>query len=161
MKRQTQTPTVFALGLGLTNDCDLACAHCYRETLRIDRLSLEEVKVACKSLPLRSVNLGTGENGLHPQFSEILEYLRTLDVKRSITSNGYSVSVLTDEQLLSFHSVEFSLDFPTEAEQDAFQRPGDYFAGVALRPFTPDVALSNTAPEHLAQARPLLAEWRA
>jgi radical SAM protein with 4Fe4S-binding SPASM domain len=112
--------------LGLTNDCNLACAHCYRETLRIDRLSLAEVKAACESLPLRSVNLGTGENGLHPQFVEILDYLKTLGVKLSITSNGYSVSVLTDDQLRSFHSVECSLDFSTEAEQDAFRGPGNW-----------------------------------
>jgi radical SAM protein with 4Fe4S-binding SPASM domain len=122
----SKTLTTFALGLGLTNDCDLACAHCYRETLRIDRLSLEEVRAVCKSLPLRSINLGTGENGLHPQFREILDYLQTLDVKLSITSNGYSVKVLTDEQLRCFHSVEFSLDFPTEAEQDGFRGPGNW-----------------------------------
>jgi radical SAM protein with 4Fe4S-binding SPASM domain len=124
MEKHAQAPMTFALGLGLTNDCDLACAHCYRETLRIDRLSLEQVKTACASVSLRSVNLGTGENGLHPQFVEILDYLKTLDVKLSITSNGYSVSVLSDDQLGSFHSVEFSLDFPTEAEQDAFRGPG-------------------------------------
>jgi len=29
-----------------------------------------------ESLPIRSVNLGTGENGMHPQFREILDYLR-------------------------------------------------------------------------------------
>ncbi|MBI3951616.1 MAG: radical SAM protein [Acidobacteria bacterium] len=126
MGMQTKGEKTFSLGLGLTNDCDLACAHCYRETLRIDRLSLDDVKAACESLPLRSVNLGTGENALHPQFREILEYLRPLHVKLSITSNGYSVSVLSDNQLRYFDSIEFSLDFPTEAEQDAFRGPGNW-----------------------------------
>ena len=34
----------FALGLGLTNECNLACSFCYRDPARIDRLSLEQVR---------------------------------------------------------------------------------------------------------------------
>src|SRR5580765_475251 len=93
----------FALGLGLTNECNLACSFCYRDPARIDRLSLDQVRSAMESLPIRSVNLGTGENGMHPQFREILAYLRTLPVKLTITSNGHSVAVLTDDELRSFH----------------------------------------------------------
>lgn len=51
--------TPFSLGVGLTNACDLACAHCYRETERIDQLTLEQVTGVCECLPVRSVNLGT------------------------------------------------------------------------------------------------------
>ena len=61
----------FALGLGLTNECNLACSFCYRDPARTDRLSLEQVRSAMESLPIRSVNLGTGENGMHPEFREI------------------------------------------------------------------------------------------
>ncbi len=113
----------FALGLGLTNECNLSCAFCYRDATRIDRLSLEQVRGAMESLPVRSVNLGTGENGLHPEFRQILDYLRTLPVKLTITSNGYSVALLSDKEIHAFHDVEFSLDFPTEQEQD--QRRGN------------------------------------
>jgi radical SAM protein with 4Fe4S-binding SPASM domain len=79
-----------------------------------------------ESLTIRSVNLGTGENGMHPQFREILAYLRTLPVKLTITSNGHSADVLTDEELRAFHDVEFSLDYPTEADQDAQRGPGNW-----------------------------------
>jgi radical SAM protein with 4Fe4S-binding SPASM domain len=126
VRMPTKREQTFSLGLGLTNDCNLACAHCYRETLRIDRLSLEEVKAACESLPIRSVNLGTGENALHPQFQEILRYLQSKDIKLTITSNGYSASALSDSLLRYFDAIEFSLDFPTEAEQDAFRGPGNW-----------------------------------
>ena len=34
-------PGAFALGLGLTNECNLACSFCYRDPARVDRLSLE------------------------------------------------------------------------------------------------------------------------
>ena len=116
----------FALGLGLTNECNLACSFCYRDPARVDRLSLEQVRSVMENLPVRSVNLGTGENGMHPHFREILAYLRTLPVKLTITSNGHSAAVLTDDELRSFHDVEFSLDYPTGAEQDAQRGPGNW-----------------------------------
>jgi len=116
----------FALGLGLTNECNLACSFCYRDPARTDRLSLEQVRLVMESLPVRSVNLGTGENGMHPQFREILAYLRSLPVKLTITSNGHSAAVLTDDELRAFHDVEFSLDYPTEAEQDTQRGPGNW-----------------------------------
>jgi MoaA/NifB/PqqE/SkfB family radical SAM enzyme len=49
----------FAMGLGLTNECNLACSFCYRDPARVDRLSLDQVRSAMESLPVRSVNLGT------------------------------------------------------------------------------------------------------
>jgi radical SAM protein with 4Fe4S-binding SPASM domain len=116
----------FALGLGLTNECNLACSFCYRDPARTDRLSLEQVRSVMESLPIRSVNLGTGENGMHPQFHEILRYLRALPVQLTITSNGHSAAVLTDDELRAFHDIEFSLDYPTEAEQDGQRGNGNW-----------------------------------
>ena len=109
----------FALGLGLTNECNLACAFCYRDPTRTDRLSLAQVQAVLARLPVRSVNLGTGENGMHPDFREMLAFLRRQPIKLTITSNGYSAAVLTDDELRCFADVEFSLDYPTREEQDA------------------------------------------
>lgn len=116
----------FVLGLGLTNECNLACSFCYRDPARVDRLSIEQVQSIMESLPVRSVNLGTGENGMHPEFRAILAYLRTLPVKLTITSNGHSAAVLTDEELRAFHDIEFSLDYPNEAAQDAQRGSGNW-----------------------------------
>lgn len=115
-----------SLGLGLTNECNLSCAFCYRDPTRTDRLSLDQVKSVMKCLPVRSVNLGTGENGMHPDFKAILTYLRTQQVKLTITSNGHSVAVLEDADVRAFHDVEFSLDYPNQAEQDAQRGPGNW-----------------------------------
>lgn len=115
-----------ALGLGLTNECNLKCAFCYRDPTRADRLSLEQVKFVMDSLPVRSVNLGTGENGMHPDFKAILTYLRTRSVDLTITSNGHSVAVLEDYEVRAFHDIEFSLDYPTQAEQDEQRGPGNW-----------------------------------
>jgi radical SAM protein with 4Fe4S-binding SPASM domain len=114
------------LGLGLTNECNLSCSFCYRDPARADRLSLEQVKSVLERLPVRSVNLGTGENGMHPDFKAILAYLRTRPIKLTITSNGHSVAVLDDDELRAFHDIEFSLDYPTQAEQDAQRGPGNW-----------------------------------
>jgi len=116
----------FAIGLGLTNECNLACSFCYRDPSRVDRLSLEQVRSAIASLPVRSVNLGTGENGMHPEFREILSFLRSQPVKLTITSNGHSAEVLTDDELRAFHDIEFSLDYSTEEKQDAQRGAGNW-----------------------------------
>jgi radical SAM protein with 4Fe4S-binding SPASM domain len=120
------TDATIALGLGLTNECNLSCSFCYRDPTRTDRLSLDHVKSIMERLPVRSVNLGTGENGMHPDFKEILMYLRKKPIKLTITSNGHSIAVLEDDELLAFHDIEFSLDYPTQAEQDAQRGNGNW-----------------------------------
>lgn len=120
------TDATIALGLGLTNECNLACAFCYRDPTRTDRLSLDQVKSVMERLPIRAVNLGTGENGMHPDFKAILKYLRKKPVKLTITSNGHSVAVLDDDEVRAFHDIEFSLDYPTQGEQDAQRGNGNW-----------------------------------
>src|SRR4028118_1119939 len=113
-----------AVGIGLTNECNLACPHCYRPTLTRQRLSMPEVETILDNLKVGSVNLGVGENGVHPEYREMLELFREREVKTAITSNGYSLAMLTDEELAGFHSVELSFDFPTKEEMDEFRGVG-------------------------------------
>jgi radical SAM protein with 4Fe4S-binding SPASM domain len=115
-----------SVGVGLTNACDLACAHCYRDPTRVDQLSLGDVETVCEALPVRSMNLGTGENGLHPDYAGIVEALAARGIKLSVTSNGLTLERSSDRTLTRFREVEVSIDFPTEAEQDAFRGPGNY-----------------------------------
>src|SRR5437899_8485616 len=125
-KKAKESTRQFALGLALTNECNLACSFCYRDPNRVDRLTLEQVRAVMERLPVRSVNLGTGENGMHPDFQRILTFLKTQPVKLTITSNGHSIAILDDEDVRAFHDVEFSLDYPTEAEQDAQRGAGNW-----------------------------------
>jgi radical SAM protein with 4Fe4S-binding SPASM domain len=118
----------FSVGIGLTNECNLRCAHCYRPDMSIDRLTLADVQRVCASIPVRSMNLGVGENGLHPDYRAILELLWERGIKTSVTSNSLSLEILPDEAVKRFQSVEFSLDFPTEREHDAFRGPGNWRA---------------------------------
>jgi radical SAM protein with 4Fe4S-binding SPASM domain len=63
---------------------------------------------------------------MHPDFQPILTFLKSLPVKLTITSNGHSIAILNDEDVRAFHDVEFSLDYPTEVEQDAQRGAGNW-----------------------------------
>ena len=38
---------VFSVGLGLTNECNLRCPHCYRPDTVVQRLTLRDVQQVC------------------------------------------------------------------------------------------------------------------
>jgi radical SAM protein with 4Fe4S-binding SPASM domain len=85
---------------------------------------MADVRTVLESLEISSANLGTGENGMHPEFLPIVEHLLAQGIKTTLTSNGYSVQCLPDSVLGSLREVEFSFDFPTPQEQDAFRGQG-------------------------------------
>lgn len=116
----------YSVGIGLTNDCNLACAHCYRDTGQIHALSLEQVQRICQAIPIASMGMGTGENALHPEFISIVEYLQTRDIRLSIASNGHSLTTIPEGILSAFQDVEVSIDYPTQAEQDAWRGEGNW-----------------------------------
>jgi MoaA/NifB/PqqE/SkfB family radical SAM enzyme len=116
----------YSVGIGLTNECNLECAHCYRDTGRVDRINLAQVKQICEAIPVDALGMGTGENALHPEFVPIVEYLAGRGIRLSLASNGYSLTTIPESVLRAFHDVEVSIDFASEVEQDAFRGPGNW-----------------------------------
>ena len=116
----------YSVGIGLTNDCNLNCAHCYRDTQVINSLSLAQVKMICEALPVDSMGMGTGENALNPEFIPIVTYLSERGVRLNIASNGYSLTAIPESILKMFSDVEVSIDFPSQADQDAQRGPGNW-----------------------------------
>ena len=116
----------YSVGIGLTNDCNLACAHCYRDTDRVDHISLAQIERICQVIPVDALGMGTGENALNPEFASIVRYLHQRDIKLSLASNGYSLTTIPDDVLRAFHDVEVSIDFASEPEQDAFRGAGNW-----------------------------------
>jgi len=92
----------------------------------MEQLTRADVRRVCDAVPATSMNLGVGENGLHPEYRGILDDLAVRGIKTSITSNGLSINCLDDAELTRFHSVELSLDFPTKDEHDAFRGTGNW-----------------------------------
>ncbi|PYN19716.1 MAG: radical SAM protein [Candidatus Rokuibacteriota bacterium] len=97
----------------------------------VEQLTRSDVRTVCDAVTVGSMNLGVGENGLHSEYRGILDDLAARGIKTSITSNGLSIDTLADGQLTRFHSVELSLDFPTEREHDAFRGAGNWRTVVA------------------------------
>jgi radical SAM protein with 4Fe4S-binding SPASM domain len=115
-----------SVGIGITNDCDLDCAHCYRPQGQIYQLSLEDIQAICDRLDVASFNMGTGESWLHPQFPEIVEYLAGCGIKTSMASNGHSLNEMPVSLLRQFNDVEVSVDFATPKGQDTFRGVGNW-----------------------------------
>ncbi|MGD8991280.1 MAG: radical SAM protein [Desulfobacterales bacterium] len=115
-----------SLGIGLTSDCNLSCAHCYRDQHQIENLTLKDIQRICESIPVSSVGFGTGENGLNPEYLDIIEYFNNQEIKLSLASNGYTLSITPDEKLRYFSDIEFSVDFPDRQRQDQFRGSGNW-----------------------------------
>ncbi len=116
----------YSVGIGLTNACNLSCAHCYRPTERMDYVALEDIFAICDALPVGSMGMGTGENLLHPQFGEIVGFLHGRGVKLSIASNGYSLLNMGEDLLAMFSDVEVSIDYPNREGQDGLRGAGNW-----------------------------------
>lgn len=117
---------MFSLGIGLTNNCNLSCAHCYRDRDRIHNLTLDDIRNVCENLEVASIGFGTGENGLNPDYFQILAYLREKGMKLTLASNGYTLSITPDDELTYFSDLEFSIDFPDRERQDRFRGEGNW-----------------------------------
>jgi radical SAM protein with 4Fe4S-binding SPASM domain len=115
-----------SLGIGLTSDCNLACRHCYRDRKRVHNLTLDDVRKVCNSLEIDSIGFGTGENGLNPDYFEILEFLHSRSIKLTLASNGFTLSITPDAILQYFGDVEFSVDFQDQNRQDQFRGKGNW-----------------------------------
>ena len=87
-----------AVGIGLTNECNLACPHCYRPTLTRQRLSLSQLETILDNLEVGSVNLGVGENGVHPEYREMLGLFRAeaREVARRIAAGEKRLPLLEE-----------------------------------------------------------------
>jgi radical SAM protein with 4Fe4S-binding SPASM domain len=117
---------MISLGIGLTSNCNLHCAHCYRDQDLIYNLTLADVQKVCSSLEISSIGFGTGENGLNPEYFQIIDYLQSRDIKMTLASNGYTLAITPDEKLKYFQDVEFSVDFPDQVRQDRFRGAGNW-----------------------------------
>jgi radical SAM protein with 4Fe4S-binding SPASM domain len=112
------------IGIGTTGFCNLKCPHCYSRKYDGKSINLSDINKILENINVESVNFGTGENILNPEFREILRLFNDRKIKMSLTTNGYTVSQLEDEYLAMFNDLDFSLEFPDKKRQDAFRGTG-------------------------------------
>jgi MoaA/NifB/PqqE/SkfB family radical SAM enzyme len=116
----------YSVGIGLTNNCNLNCGHCYRDKTLISNLTLKQIQILCDSLPIEAIGLGTGENILNPEFYQILDFLSKQKINISIASNGLTLTTIPKKYLKLFHDVEVSIDFPIKRDQDNLRGNGNW-----------------------------------
>ena len=115
-----------AIGVGLTNECNCNCPHCYSREHSIDYFDVEKLFKLCETAQIESVNFGTGESIYHPRFIECIHFFKRKCIPMSLTSNGYTVKRLTDEDLKAFNDIDISIDFPFRSQHDAFRDNGQF-----------------------------------
>lgn len=118
--------TSYSVGIGITNRCNLNCAHCYSREANPYDLTYQQFVELVDRVPIHSVNFGTGESALHPDFVKILDLLSERNIKFSITSNGYTTMSLPDHILKKIHDVDISVDYGFEVENDTFRSKGSF-----------------------------------
>ena len=111
----------WSLGLGTTDKCNLNCPHCYSRRSQTHTVSYDEYKNILDKINVTSLNFGTGENGLNPDFERILDLTYERNIPHSLTSNGYTIMQLDEEHLRRMNDLDISLEFATEEKQSAFR----------------------------------------
>jgi len=134
MHKRREKEKAISVGIGTTGNCNLNCPHCYSEPLRASTLTLKDVTSLLDNKKISSINFGTGENILNPDFPGIINYCHARGIKMSLTSNGYSVVALSDEDLLKFNDIDISLEFTDKKRQDDFRHGNSWdFAEQSLK----------------------------
>lgn len=119
--------TGYTVGVGLTDRCNVNCSHCYSRPKDGPRdLDFDLFCRMIDTLPMKSINFGTGESFLYPRFRDVLSMLSERDIEVAVTTNGWTVAELSDQELRLFHDIDFSLDYPDPETNDRWRGEGSY-----------------------------------
>ncbi len=117
----------FTIGVGLTDRCNANCPHCYsRPTQEFSDIDYHQLTSFLFKISIKSINFGTGESILYPRFMPLVKELAQRDIALSVTTNGYSVENMSDQELALFHDVDFSIDFPDSDLNDRWRGCGSH-----------------------------------
>ncbi len=121
----------YIVGWELTLRCNLQCRHCGSSAAlpRANELTAAEALALCEQFPnllVQEVNFTGGEPLLRPDWPQIAEKLRELEIRTKVLTNGLT---LTDERLslikeVGISGVGVSLDGLAETHDDIRGRPG-------------------------------------
>ncbi len=125
---------LWTIGWGLTSMCDLACPFCYSYNKRSTTLPInfiaEEAKIFLENnlMNIKSINFGTGESFLLPDFPNFLELCKEVkpNVNLAVTTNGaISNQIGTDSLKIyknNINELDISIDFSDQLGIFRFKR---------------------------------------
>lgn len=97
------------IDIELTNRCNLSCPHCHgrrqqRPIGDMNQALFKKLIDEINTYPFCHLHLcGLGEPALHPNFSVYLDYLKPLNAKVYITTNGHLLDRFDHEQILDWN----------------------------------------------------------
>lgn len=117
------------IGWGFTKACNLNCKHCYNDSKGLrgkSELSLEDAKNIVNKLQnngVKTINWGTGESGLVPEFWDLVVYVHSKKIIQGLTTNGWSVNNNTLKLIRKYlNDVDVSLDYSDRNKHNEFRR---------------------------------------
>lgn len=113
---------LWKIGWGVTARCNMQCPFCYsrvaRSTAQDAPLPVLKAFVDANHACIASINYGTGENTLAPDWFELLQYVHACypHIGQALTTNGYLAPALErrpdrEQVLAALEEVDVSLDF--------------------------------------------------
>jgi MoaA/NifB/PqqE/SkfB family radical SAM enzyme len=140
---------VRSIGLELTDRCDLACSHCFRQVVPpnsarardLDFQLLRKIVAEARPLGVEFIGLTGGEPMLHPRFLDILDTIVDGGLRYHFLSNGLGLPALVPqlferpERRAGLRKVCVSLEGATEATHDRIRGKGSFrgaLAGIAV-----------------------------
>lgn len=127
-------PTV---AIGITNICNLNCIHCLRDkvepTVSIPLDLFKKIIDQIAELGIERVSLTGGEPTLHPNFSELLIYLASMEIDFNFVTNGREFNkvlpILLEPTVKKYlQSVCFSIDGASANTHDNLRGKGSFQA---------------------------------
>ena len=103
------------IDMGISNGCNMACTYCYgviqnrsgfgtnqKKIFHMPKFAVKRFFKDAKDVGVRSIALiGEGENTLHPDFHEILEYGKSINIDLSLATNGINLNSKNADLLLT------------------------------------------------------------
>jgi len=124
------------VGIELTQNCNLACSHCYLESSRYEPMSTEQVKELLSDLATLGslfLTFTGGEPFLRPDLLELIQYAESKRFIIRILTNGTLINRAIADQLKQFAnlSIHMSIHGANPETHDAFtHRAGSFVAMV-------------------------------
>ena len=121
------------IDLYITDFCNLKCRHCYMEECERKQLTLKQIKLIIANAErdyfngkIQQVNLLGGEQTIHKDFEEIINYLYDNNYKIGISTNGYFIKNIDLRTLKKIDYIQISCECLNKELLDSYRGNGYY-----------------------------------
>jgi MoaA/NifB/PqqE/SkfB family radical SAM enzyme len=122
--------------ISVTGACTIACKHCYSEsgpkiTTTHSLETLKHIVEVLRGRGVRQIFVGGGEPFLHPDLHMLVEYMFSIDVLPSVSSNGHCITKGRMQALYDAgmrYNMAISLDGPNDQINGLIRGPKSFYS---------------------------------